>query len=251
MMGCKVGIFNKKYSDFVRCKNFREFDVNTHISLKNRYIYFQISKAASSTVKYYLQNLEVKGTGRKVINVNDRNLSPHVWPSQLREADFYEMINSSSWKKIAFVRNPYARLLSCYLHRVVGDLKSASNKVLSKYTGGRIGSDVSFEEFVKIVCSQETASQEAHWRVQSEDIYFHLIPKFDCIGKVENLETDICKMLTLLTGKSVQISLDVDKSPATTKASIKLREYYTEDLRKIVFDRYRLDFDNFGYSEYF
>ena len=79
-------------SDLLASKSQRELDIATHISLKHRYVFFQVSKAASSTAKYHLQALEVKGTRRK-ISVNNRNLSPHVWPSQLREEDFLAMLD--------------------------------------------------------------------------------------------------------------------------------------------------------------
>jgi hypothetical protein len=39
-----------------------------------------------------------------------------------------------------------------------------------------------------------------------------------------------------------------NRAPMQTGASTKLREYYTDPLAKKVADRYRLDFETFGYS---
>ena len=37
----------------------REFNFNTNISLKNKYVYFEVAKAACSTIKKRLLNFEI------------------------------------------------------------------------------------------------------------------------------------------------------------------------------------------------
>lgn len=101
-------------------KSAYELDTGTHRSLKNDYVYFQISKSASSTVKYYLQALEVRGTKREVVDASNRYLSPHIWLSQLKEGHFLERLILPGVRKVTFVRNPFSRLLSCYLHCLKG-----------------------------------------------------------------------------------------------------------------------------------
>lgn len=226
-------------------KTYREFDINTHISLKNKYVFFQISKSASSSVKYILQQVEVKGTGRKVINVNDRYLSPHICPSQLDAEGLNNVLFNNEYKKITFVRNPYSRVLSCYLHRILSDKKSASNRVISRYTKGRDPFSIDFSEFVSIICNQTSKEQESHWRVQSDDVFFDKL-NFDFVGKVESLDEDLKKMCGLLNCDFLQ---GKDKSPKKTSAKEKIREYYNDKLAYLIYERYKKDFENFGYFE--
>jgi hypothetical protein len=228
----------------------RELDHSTYISLKNKYVFFQVSKAGSSTIKYYLQSQEVIGTGRKVINVNNTDLSPHVSPSQLDPVMFVDIIRSSEYKKIAFVRNPYSRLLSCYLHRIIGNPKSPSNKWLKRFTGGLGGPEISFSDFIKVVSNQKSKDQERHWRNQHDEIFYDLLNNWSFIGKFENLGEDIAAMMYLTFGKSIWFRRKpVNKSPMTTNASNKLKEYYSDDLIELVYKGYKNDFDAFGYDK--
>jgi len=138
----------KVLENFLKVKTRNDFENNTHISLKNRYVFIQVSKAASSSVKWALQSLEFLNTPWKVMDVNNKFYAPHISPYQVSEESLEEIFNSDSFKKVAFVRNPYTRLLSCYLHRIIGNPRSASNKALMFATGGKGGPDISFNEFV-------------------------------------------------------------------------------------------------------
>lgn len=236
--------------EMLKVKSFKEIDLNTHISLKNKYVFFQVSKVASSTIKGHLQQLEVKGTGRSVIDVNNRYVSPHVWPSQLSTSSFLNVLGGEEFKKVSFVRNPYSRLLSCYLHRIIRDVNSPSNKWLYNYTGGLCGPDISFSDFVKVVCSQRSIDQESHWRRQSDEIFFKLIPNWVFIGRFENLSEDIDKMERAAFGSSeVDFDSNENLSPMSTGAADKVGIYYTDDLQELVYNSYQQDFLNFGYSK--
>lgn len=234
----------------LQIKSKRELDIGTHISLKNRYVYFQVSKSASSTVKGALQALEVEGTSRKVVNVNNRNLSPHIWPSQLTEEMFLSILKDRSFRKFSFVRNPYSRILSCYLHRIVAEPHSASNKALKIANSGRGGPDISFFEFVSVICEQKSSEQESHWRAQADEIFYDLIQDWAFIGRVEELATDIDKMNSIILGRVPSTSNELGNlSPMTTGASEKLKSYYDIKTRIKVLERYERDFTVFGYSE--
>jgi len=238
------------YERLLERRSAREIDLGCHISLKNGYIYFQISKAASSSVKYALQSLEVMGTGRRIRSVNNREMSPHIWPSQLPVNELNRILKSCSFKKIAFVRNPFTRLLSCYLHRVIAEPESASNRALARLTGGLAGPEISFNNFVRAICDQKPSEQESHWRLQSEEIFFNLIDDWDFIGKFETLHEDLQKCVKLIVGDKqiVNIRKSKDMSPMKTSAQSRLKQYYTPEISNLVVRKYREDFRNFGYS---
>lgn len=230
-------------------KSRRELDIGTHISLKNDYIYFQVSKSASSTVKHYLQTLEVVGTQRKVMEVNNRNLSPHIWPSQLKERDFLTMLASPVIRKVTFVRNPFSRLLSCYLHRIKEEPESPSAKNIKRFTRNRFDATLCFADFIRIVCDQESVEQDSHWRVQADEVFYHLIQDWTFIGRVERIREDLPRLMAVLGAECLEPGAELqDSSPSVTKASERLTEFYTPELQKRVVERYKADFESFSYS---
>ena len=238
-------------SSLTTYKPWDDIERSTHISLRNKYIYFQVSKAASSTVKHYLQLGELMGTPWQgnVVNVNKKYMSPHLSPFQLEEGGFYRILHSKEYKKITFVRNPYTRLLSCYLHRIVGQPSSKSARVLRSQMKIKDISMVSFSDFICFICGQDSPDMESHWRVQYDEA-LGAVTDFDFVGKLEYLATDIRAMLGLLYGTCEGFGLDdkENKSPMVTGASSKLHRYYTDNLVSLVAKRYKMDFYSFGYS---
>lgn len=214
-------------------KSRRELDIGTHISLKHDYIYFQVSKSASSTVKHYLQEIEVRGTERKVVDVNNRDLSPHIWPSQLKESHFLELLASPVIRKVTFVRNPFVRLLSCYLHRIKVTPESSSVRNIKRFTRNHFDASLSFTEFVQIVCDQESIQQDTHWRIQSDEVFYELIADWGFVGRVERIEEDLPRLIAFLDpDASLSRKSLRDFSPAVTNASSKLASFYTPELEK-------------------
>lgn len=244
---------SKARSIFLKNKPHRDFEISSHISMKNDYVFVQISKAASSSVKWALQSLEFKDTPWKLIDVNNKFYSPHLSPYQLKNEIVDDIFFSTKYKRFSFVRNPYTRLLSCYLHRIIGEPTSVSNKELKKLTGGRGGDQVSFAEFIEIISSQDSKSQEAHWRRQSDDLSIDEI-KYDFIGKLENIDNDLSKMLEMIYSAENMIWLDgikkVDASPMKTGSSEKVKQYYKDEkIVRLIQDSFGKDFEVFGYSE--
>ena len=234
-------------------KSINDFEISTHISLPNKYCFTQVSKAASSSVKWALQSLECRNSPWGVIDVNNKFFSPHISPYQIDDAMLEVVLTSDDFKRATFVRNPYTRILSCYLHRVVSSPNSASNKALIKATGGRGGDDVSFDEFVDVICNQKSIEQECHWRCQSEDLCCDYI-NYDFIGKLENLPNDLFDLIELLYGKEglkwYKKSKKKDASPMKTGASDLIKKYYNDvSIQNNVKDRFSKDFELFGYSE--
>lgn len=107
------------FSKIYESKSRHELELGLHISLKFSYVFVQVSKAASSTIKYYLQTKEFEGTRFSVQDVNNNYLSPLLSPFQLRDDQLYQILQSNQIRRVTFVRNPFSRLLSCYLDRIV------------------------------------------------------------------------------------------------------------------------------------
>lgn len=227
-------------------------DMDTHISLKHKYVYMMVCKAASSTVTHHLQYVEFLGSKYSVRNVNNRYNSPHLAPFQLPKSRFLSMLQNDSFKKVTVVRNPYSRLLSCYLHRVIGEGEKVNptRKALGKLVGGSNVSKLSFGAFIDLICDQENREMERHYALQHDMILCPFV-KYDLIGRVENLQDDLLKMESLLFKKPLfnrEALVKVNRAPMQTNSSSKLRQYYTDEIATKVAERYRLDFEFLGYS---
>lgn len=218
-----------------------------YISLKNRYVFHSVGKAANSTVKHFLYAEESRGTRLKYDNVHDRRASPLISPFQLSEFDLLKLIKDEAYFKFTFVRNPYSRLLSCYLDRIVPK-RSTPYRELIRYLGKEVGDDISFEEFIKTICGQANNEQNNHWRLQYADAMCNLIA-YDFIGKQESFKEDMATIWKHLYPESSTPNFGAEnKSPSATGSTQKLGQYWDDDLRVLVKERYAKDFEFFGYD---
>lgn len=245
----------------------KHFEVAFNISLRNRFVFVTASKCASSTIKFYLQKKEMENSPFDVTDVDDRQSSPFLCPYQLGDQRFLNILDSSDFIRAAFVRNPYARVLACYLFKInrrdTAPLRDFRRK--SKMRG-----KIEFEAFVRFICSQSTWDMNPHWRPLSDSIFYNNI-NYDFIGRVEALQEDLVRLGKLLYGEAGYqlpeifdargrplISTDIDPlSPvndpldARTDPRVLTKSFdsaYSAELEALVFERYRDDFENFGYT---
>lgn len=226
----------------------KDFYNHSYISLKNRYFFHSVGKAANSTVKHYLYNEELKGTGIKYKTVHERLNSPLISPFQLDSLLLNEVLLSDKYFHFTFVRNPYSRILSCFLDRIQ-NINSAPYKELVRWAGREIGYNFTFSEFVALICEQSDCEQNNHWRLQYADAMCGAI-KYDFIGKQETFDNDM-KIIwkSLFPESSVKDFSKINKSPAKTGSKEKLHEYWNQDLISKVADRYKADFEYFDYNK--
>jgi len=224
----------------------KDFYSHSYISLKNKYFFHSVGKAANSTVKHFLYTEELAGTGIKYKTVHDRLNSPLVSPYQLSESILEEVLFGEAYYRFTFVRNPFSRLLSCYLDRIQ-DINSAPYKELVRWSGVEDGHKFSFEEFVVIVCKQADHEQNNHWRLQYADAMCGLV-KYDFIGKQESFNEDMMRVWKKIYPQSaVKDFSGINKSPSKTNSSKSLADYWDSHLVRLVAERYEKDFSCFGY----
>ena len=236
---------------FYKYRSQRDFQNHTHISFKNRYVYFGVAKAANSTIKYYLQSLEYINSPHQVKNVHHKGFSPLLSPFQLDKQELSLALFSDKYKRFTLVRNPFERLLSCFLDRVQ-DTKSASYKLLQNQMAVD-PLDISFNEFVEFVGSQEIKKMDCHWRPQSYEIYNDIIT-YDDILRFEDLPENI-RFLQGLTNQGLSNSIaekilseNINMSPSNTFAFSKVSEYYNNHIKDMVRKIYAEDFHAFDYD---
>ncbi|TLF47250.1 sulfotransferase family protein [Halomonas urmiana] len=223
-----------------------DFQNNTNISLVNKYVYFAVDKAANSTVKHCLFEIEYRPVNKTILDIYDPRASPLLSPYQIPQDYFSSIMSGKDFYKFSFVRNPYSRLLSCYLDRIQTRTSRPSRefrKALGRET-------FTFSDFVTLVCSQASKAQNSHWREQSDDILFDLVD-FDHIAKFENLWDEMEFLSKKIFGdvREEMVNKSVNSSPKQTGSDSKLLEYYDQYLLDMVYDRYSKDFENFGYEK--
>lgn len=227
-----------------------DFQNNANISLRNRYLYFAVDKVANSSIKNALFQLEYAPVGKDIVTLYDKRSSPLLSPYQMNDDTFRQVFNSGNFFRFTFVRNPYTRLLSCYLDRI---RRQTSNprRQLNVYLRSRNIDpvDVSFETFIRAACEQNSPTQNSHWRVQYDDTLFEYID-YDYVGKFESLWADMEIVSQRIWGelKPEMADNSVNKSPRITNAGSRTLEFYTPELTQMVADRYANDFRFFGYS---
>ena len=230
------------------CKPLHDWQLNTHISIKNRYVFFQVCKAGGSTVTYHLQSQEFCGSMWRVQDPRNKHLSPHLSPFQLPDDLLAAAMTSSDWKRVTFVRDPFSRLLSCYLHRIIARPDSASAKHLRQVSG--LGRNPTFEQFVRVVCAQPSNKMERHWRVHADEVLIDLVD-LDFVGRIERTRQDLEGLLLHLFGRQAfdeRALNEINASPMKTNANERFEEYYSDRLVEAVVERYQRDFETFGYS---
>ena len=122
--------------------------------------YVKIPKNACSTV--------INTLGHSI--VQDR--SPHQFDHHFRTP----VEGSGDWPLLAVLRDPYERLVSAYLNKLVipSEREPFAGALLDAVWNNQRGaprpapqSSITFAEFVKFVCSRDDATLDQHWQSQT------------------------------------------------------------------------------------
>ena len=152
----------------------------------------------------------------------------------------------TDWFTFAFVRNPWDRLLSCYLSKVHPDrmddpqLRNGVEPELWKY-GGVFHGRMSFTEFVQ--ATARIPDEEADIHLGSQHLYLtdtndKVFVNF--LGRFESISDDfaqVCSRIGLVAYLPHLLSTQHEH----------YRTYYTSETERIVARRWSRDIDLFGY----
>ena len=191
----------------------------------NRMIYFINPKCACTSIKAFLAatdpTLDVDSTmiGQdgafgKVDRIED--VSPYP--------DYF---------KFTFVRNPWDRLVSCYLEKVIGQRRWTDV----------FGPTPSFADFVHVAHSIPDEEADIHYRSQYLNVTDgagELVVDF--VGRVETIQDD---MRTVASIRGLKYSLEHFRKSEGRKP---YQEYYDEETRDLAGERYATDIELFGYE---
>lgn len=216
---------------------------NLRFRADGSYVYVNNAKAACSTVKWLLwKHAYEKG------EIQEEPVGSRV---HLRDLSIWGPMDQTVLETafiFSFVRNPFARVLSSYLDKVVLRSDGTSRPpgvALRKKFGLSPGTELSFRDFLRLIVRSHPAEDDVHWRPQFDNIFFNNV-RLDYIGKVENFDQDISTIFSRLFSESER--LDGTWTPHATRAQEKLRKHYGDVEVELVLKKYANDFAAFGYS---
>jgi hypothetical protein len=198
-----------------------------------RVFYNRVPKAANTSVVFTLAKLR-SGSTPTTVDIKKQFRRP----SHLSDREVGMLEN---YLKFTFVRSPFSRVLSAYLHKICHRMQRS---VLKGPETGRFTHVPTFTEFCRYL-SEGGLYDNVHWAPQ---VALMLLPpsKFDFIGKVENFDNDLRWVLSRLGGKCTA-DMVVTHSNHFTHADHRLDSYYDLETRSLIGRLYADDFSTFGY----
>ncbi|MCG5533625.1 sulfotransferase family protein [Halorhodospira sp. 9621] len=209
----------------------RKADTRGMVQRDLRFFYNRVPKAANTTIMHTLADaLGLPDKQRATIDDQFRR------PSQLSDRQVSELLQNGF--KFTFVRNPYTRVLSAYLDKIVNGPRCPRHL---RHTDG---SAPTFVEFCRHL-ERGAIYKDPHWIPQC---WLLLLPPeaFDFIGKIECLETDLEQVYQRVVpgyGKPPTTC-----APHRTGANGRIQEHIDEEAAAILQRLYADDFAAFGYS---
>lgn len=212
-----------------------------HLSNRHKYLYVETPKVACTAIKHRLQTAEIDGAlvFRNYGDEHFPELSPLMTPLDSPDL-FLQALQADDWFRFTFVRNPFTRVLSCYLDKIVAS-EPERRRLLPE-----LGLDPSvtptFKTFLRAIAEQKEDARDAHWAPQAwltqpDAVSYHFI------GRLEQFETDfryVCERLAIPT--------NIAAVRHSTDAGDKLAAYYGPKEIRLAQLIYAEDFLRFGYD---
>jgi hypothetical protein len=207
-------------------------------SRRLRYIYVQNPKCGSSTIRHSLW------TAEHALGLAGPPGVPHVYCDDQPFID-----DPRRWEHVedeyvfTFARNPYARVLSAYLNKVV---KHRDPLVWGNFAArhGLGDGPLAFGDFLRLVARTPSDELDPHWRPQCELLIPDLIP-YDFIGSMETFEVDLRRLMRCIFGPNSEVATH---APHRTDAVEFLTQHYGKEQLELVQRIYQDDFTLLGYS---
>lgn len=199
----------------------RPFAARIIVSEKSRLVYCPVPKAASSNWKFLIRKFEGLDDYDDMARAHLPATSGLRYLTDYSPREVESLVADPSFFKFAFVRDPYARAVSCYMDKF---LNAADEYVQNEYRGfvaelydWRFARSLdvdtaprpSFVEFVDELAKQSPMAMNEHWRPQTLLCGFGEMP-YDFIGRMDNLEADAAYVLERLSRQNEQFPSQKD-----------------------------------------
>eukprot|EP00210_Caulerpa_lentillifera_P005124 g4896.t1 len=247
--------------------DFDTLDTTTFYSEEHKVVYCGVPKVGSSVSVLMMRRMNGDPKWKQSNTLQIRNFErKYNWTFQ-DEDHVFRLYNDTQWVRGMLVRDPVSRFLSWYRSKI------ESLKSFEMVPGHWNSTEPpTFEEIVYMIQKVKERGRldhlDRHSRPQSSLCGARHLP-YEFIGRYENREEDIKDFLSSVelwesigaTGWGVNGTTAIyavdeqiireDKPKPVTHADSKsvIRQYYTEDLMKIVMELYDEDYRRFGFSK--
>jgi len=232
-MNCIITIL-EVMAGLVRKKRFKaivtEYDPNEYYLFHDkRLIYISLAKNASSSIKMAIaDHYGYDYIPRRIHGLKHWNKLRGTIPGKY-----------NAYFKFAFVRNPFERLVSCYVDKFTVD----KNYFINHPYGFK--EPPTFAEYIEFVCCLPDRYADRHFKSQYAILFNSGKPDF--IGKVESINDD-WKVLSKKYGFSESL-YKANVTSVNLNKKIDYKSYYTLELLDKVYLRFRKDVDELGYAD--
>lgn len=182
-------------------------------------------------------NRSIKLAVAKKLNPDFRG-DPHLAGWQLISKNELQDFNGY---RFGFVRNPLARLYSCYKQKIVLYARTYNAPILFWRYGNTFTKEMSFDDFVIAVSKIPDWYSDIHFRSQYCFFYYRQDLLVDFLGKFENLNTD---------WQTINQNCHIGELPHINFSdSTNWQNAYTKKTAAIAMQRYQTDIERFDYRE--
>jgi hypothetical protein len=242
--------------DYLTAKQVTEhLRYSTFVSMRGRYLYFAVAKAACTQMKEILRALEGAPPvqwpaeevweSRREMFVHARQNVPLPSLIDLDDEEQREVLESPDFLRMTVVRNPYTRLLSAWKNKV-RPCEPGYESVYVSIRGHlpQLGAKslITFEEFVGYIARQcDLRTCNLHWRRQVDYTYLEAL-NYSYVGKMEEMPAVLERFQQhVRLSKALQAEGKNVSRQGVTAA-------YTPELAANVCALYQADFERLGYS---
>ena len=201
---------------------------------KYKLVFVPIAKNASTSVHYYLYN--------KTDHPNNHH--SHATITQLYDLNDSELL--STYYSFAIVRNPYNRLWSAWKHLYMNDQHSEEDGMVSR-----------FHRFVrndlhKMINSVDDRI-DGYWHIKPQSDYITFNRKTILVDKILHLETlhsDWIEFADWYDSLNI-VPYKMLRNMHVTHTSVQIEDdpYNDSEIKEIVYNIYKNDFELFGYNQ--
>jgi hypothetical protein len=142
--------------------------------------------------------------------------------------------------RFAFVRDPWRRLLSCYVDQIVGKNRNKLLWYALHASGLGFASSMSFDRFVRLIAELPDNRSNAHTASQFNLLSYNGKLIVDFAGHMDRIKEDWAKL---------QKQFGFCDLPHRHSTGANPSEYYTDELTELVAKRYACDIEAFGPKE--
>lgn len=207
-----------------------------HVCARLDLVYVNNPKVACSTLKLALQRAQLDDPGyTPPVSVHDHDTSPLLTGKRLAG----QALSALEGRFVfSFVRNPYDRLKSAYLNKIVRPQKQGGFRSQAGFDPSQCPA---FEDFVLAVCAQTPEKQNPHWRLQARNLSIDSI-RYDMIGRLESFDTHWSRL-----ADQFALPRKPDFAGKRTASAAKTDLTFTPAMQQAVNHAYAADFEAFNY----